>query len=47
MGIVIAFPLHKCRAPTRHFDEPAVVIEVDFEAETVARFGLPAGHSHS
>lgn len=26
MGIVINFPLHKCRAATRHFDEPAKVI---------------------
>jgi hypothetical protein len=26
MGIVIPFPLHKCRVATRHFDEPAVVI---------------------
>jgi hypothetical protein len=27
--------------------EPAVLIEVDFEAETVARFGLPAAHRHA
>ncbi len=28
-------------------NEPAVVIEFDFEGQTVARFGLPASHSHS
>jgi hypothetical protein len=28
-------------------DEPAVIIEVDFEGDTVTRFGLPATHSHS
>ncbi len=28
-------------------DVPAVVIEVDFENDTVARFGLPAEHRHS
>lgn len=28
-------------------DEPAVVIEVDFEGDTAARFGLPASHRHS
>ncbi len=28
-------------------DEPAVLIEVDFEGDTVARFGLPAEHRHS
>ena len=27
-------------------DEPVVLIEVDFEGETAARFGLPAEHSH-
>lgn len=27
-------------------DEPAVLIEVDFERETTARFGLPAEHRH-
>ena|SRR5207247_7633417 len=26
--------------------EPAVLIEVDFERETAARFGLPAEHRH-
>jgi hypothetical protein len=28
-------------------DEPAVLIEVDFERETAARFGLPAEHGHA
>jgi hypothetical protein len=28
-------------------DQPAVVIEFDFEGETVTRFGVPASHSHS
>ena len=28
-------------------DEPAVVIEFDFERETVERLGLPAVHQHS
>jgi hypothetical protein len=28
-------------------EEPAVVIEVDFEGDTAARFGLPAAHHHS
>ncbi|MEZ5417267.1 MAG: hypothetical protein R2708_07985 [Vicinamibacterales bacterium] len=28
-------------------DEPAVLIEVDFEGETIARFGLPTGHHHA
>ena len=27
-------------------DEPAVVIEFDFEGETAERFGLPAEHAH-
>jgi hypothetical protein len=27
-------------------DEPAVLIEVDFERETADRFGLPARHGH-
>ena len=27
-------------------DEPAVLIEVDFEGETVSRFGLPPEHKH-
>jgi hypothetical protein len=27
-------------------DEPAVLIEFDFEGETVARFGLPDAHRH-
>jgi hypothetical protein len=27
-------------------DEPAVLIEVDFERETTTRFGLPAEHGH-
>ena len=27
-------------------DEPAVLIEVDFERETAERFGLPARHEH-
>ena len=27
-------------------DEPAVLIEVDFEADTVARLGVAAEHSH-
>lgn len=27
-------------------DEPAVVIEVDFVADTVSRLGVPAGHQH-
>jgi hypothetical protein len=28
-------------------NEPAILIETDFEGETVARFGLPPSHSHS
>jgi hypothetical protein len=28
-------------------DEPAVVIEVDFERETVARLGMPEEHRHT
>jgi hypothetical protein len=28
-------------------DEPAVLIEVDFEGESAARFGLPATHTHA
>lgn len=28
-------------------DEPAVLIEVDFESDTVTRFGLPASHRHA
>jgi hypothetical protein len=27
-------------------DEPAVLVEVDFERETAERFGLPPEHSH-
>jgi hypothetical protein len=27
-------------------EEPAVVIEFDFEGETADRFGLPAEHAH-
>ncbi|MEZ5292775.1 MAG: hypothetical protein R2745_16965 [Vicinamibacterales bacterium] len=27
-------------------DEPAVIIEVDFEGDTIARLGLPDGHRH-
>jgi hypothetical protein len=27
-------------------DEPAVVIEVDFEGETAPRFGMPESHRH-
>lgn len=27
-------------------DQPAVMIEVDFESETANRFGLPAAHRH-
>ena len=27
--------------------EPAVVIEFDFERDTIRRLGMPAGHSHS
>lgn len=27
-------------------DEPAVVIEFDFEGDTVARCGMPAAHAH-
>lgn len=27
-------------------DEPAVVIEIDFEQETVSRLGMPASHQH-
>ena len=27
-------------------DEPAVLIEVDFEGETAARFGMPDAHRH-
>lgn len=28
-------------------DEPAVLVEFDFEGDTCARLGLPAEHSHS
>lgn len=28
-------------------DEPAVVIEFDFERQTVERLGMPASHTHS
>jgi hypothetical protein len=28
-------------------DEPAVLIEVDFERETTSRFGLPDAHRHA
>lgn len=28
-------------------DEPAVLIEFDFLGDTVARFGLPAAHTHT
>ncbi|MBP7776272.1 MAG: hypothetical protein KA371_04035 [Acidobacteria bacterium] len=28
-------------------EEPAILIEVDFESDTVARFGLPAEHRHA
>jgi len=28
-------------------DEPAVLIEVDFESDTISRFGLPATHRHA
>jgi hypothetical protein len=28
-------------------DEPAVLIEVDFEGETARRFGMPESHRHS
>lgn len=28
-------------------DEPAVLIEVDFEGDTIARFGLPTTHRHA
>ena len=28
-------------------DEPAVLIEVDFEGDTISRFGLPAAHRHA
>jgi hypothetical protein len=28
-------------------DEPAVVIEVDFEGETARRFGMPESHRHA
>src|SRR5579864_123302 len=28
-------------------DEPAVLIEVDFEGETARRFGMPASHAHA
>ena len=28
-------------------DEPAVLIEVDFEGETARRFGLPETHRHA
>jgi hypothetical protein len=27
-------------------DEPAVLIEIDFEGETASRFGMTAGHRH-
>jgi hypothetical protein len=27
-------------------DEPAVLIEIDFESETASRFGMAGGHSH-
>jgi len=28
-------------------DEPAILIEIDFESDTIARLGMPASHSHS
>jgi hypothetical protein len=28
-------------------NEPAVLIEFDFESETIQRLGMPKGHSHS
>jgi hypothetical protein len=28
-------------------DEPAVLIEIDFERDTVARLGMPAAHQHA
>jgi hypothetical protein len=28
-------------------DEPAVLIEFDFEGETASRLGMPAGHQHA
>ena len=28
-------------------DEAAVLIEVDFEGDTISRFGLPADHQHA
>jgi hypothetical protein len=28
-------------------EEPAVVIEFDFERDTVAKLGLPSGHRHA
>ncbi len=28
-------------------EEPAVLIEVDFEGDTIARFGLPSSHRHA
>ena len=28
-------------------DEPAVLVEVDFERETAQRFGLPPEHTHA
>jgi hypothetical protein len=27
-------------------DEPAILIEVDFESNTIARLGIPASHTH-
>jgi hypothetical protein len=28
-------------------NEPAVLIEMDFESDTIARLGMPEGHTHS
>ena len=28
-------------------EEPAVLIEIDFESETIARLGMPDAHTHS
>lgn len=28
-------------------DEPAILIEIDFESDTIARLGMPAAHTHA
>ncbi len=41
--VVAVVPDHDAWIPG---DEDAIVVEIDFERETTARFGLPEGHRH-